>query len=156
MNWLSQPVSMVESVRHIYPRTCTIGSWVMNNKHTDWAGVPKKMRPALMPHGLFSNGRKAENLSHPSGLMQFDVDTKDNPGLCVADVKRRAANVPGVVLVANSVNGGCWGLAVREPDMDAQLTQLEQQLGVILDKVNSRSMAALRFAAHDAAPYLKP
>lgn len=147
---------MVDSVRHMYPRTCTLQSWILNNKHTRWEGVPKKERPALMPHGLFYGGRREQHLSHSSGLMQFDIDTKHNPGLCVADVKQRAQHEPSVVFVANSVNGGCWGLAVRESHQDAHLDRLERVLGVVIDRVNSRSMAALRFAAHDPAPYLKP
>ena len=109
-----------------------------------------------MPHGMFINGRRADNLVRPSGFMQLDIDTKHNPRLCVDEIKRRAVNDSSIILIAKSAGSGCWGLVRREADGDAQLDRIESILGVTLDRCNSRSVAALRFASSDPEPYLKP
>ena len=154
MNWLHTPVSMVDSVRSMHPRTITLASWVSAVKVSNVDHIPKKQRPAVMPHGMFMRGRKADNLVRSSGLMQFDVDERDNPGLNVDEVKRRAASDPAILFVAKSAGAGCWGLVRRDGDEDAQLDHIQRVLQVTLDRCNSRSVAALRFAAHDPAPYL--
>ena len=46
-----------------------------------------------------------------------------------------------------------WGIAELAEDLDEQLLDLERALGVRLDKANSRSVAALRFASYDPNPY---
>lgn len=156
MNWVNIPVSMVESVTSMHPRTITLGSWLTAMKVSQIDHIPKKERPALMPHGMFMRGRRAQNLIRHSGLIQFDVDLRDNPGLNVAEVKRRAAYDASILLVANSAGAGCWGLARCEADTDAHLDRIESTLGVTLDRCNSRSVAALRFASSDPEPYTRP
>ena len=154
MNWTKQRVSVVKCVTDTAPTTITLGQWLDSVKMGQQDDTPKKMRRALLPHGVFIGGRTERHRTECSGLVQFDIDTKHNPDLCRESVKRRAASDPTIIMVANSAGAGCWGLAVRGADLDTQLNHLESSLGVMLDRCNSRSTAALRFMARDASPYL--
>lgn len=155
MNWTQITVSMVQNVTDTNPKPVQLAQWLHAMKVSNISGTDKKKRPALLPHGQFHGGRQSRHLIQESGLMQFDIDLRDNPGLCHDEVKRRAAQVPTIVLCAASAAGGMWGLAIREPDQDLQLDEIEQSLSVILDRCNSRSVAALRFASFDPNPHTK-
>lgn len=50
-------------------------SWL---KQTCSPMLPKKNRPALMPHGNFHR-RQADAITRHSGLIQIDIDAKENP-----------------------------------------------------------------------------
>jgi len=152
MNWQTQSVSMLDCVRSTDPRTITLGAWVRATKQSN-LDTPKRERPALMPHGMFVGGRCARHCVHESGLIQFDIDLKDNPHLNRAQVKRRCAELPEVYFCANSASGGMWGLAKRAKDVQDQIYWLQHALGVKLDEQNSKSLAALRFASYDPNPY---
>ncbi len=152
MTWKDISVSMLDSVHSREPRTITLGAWVRATKRSD-IRTPKKQRPALMPHGLFAGGRQAQHCSQLSELVQFDVDLKHNPGLNPDEVKSRCALDADIVWCAQSAGGGVYGFAMRRGDLDTQLNTIENRLGVVLDRCNSRSVAALRFASHDPKPY---
>lgn len=152
MNWHTIRVSMLESVHSTQPRTVTVGAWVKATKSSQ-LDTPKKERPTLMPHGMFVGGRTANHCATHSALIQFDIDLKDNPRLDREMVKRRCEQLPEVYFCANSAGGGLWGLAKRATDVEDQLYWLEHALGVRLDKKNSKSLAALRFASYDPNPY---
>jgi len=152
MNWQEQTVSMLEGVRSCNPRTITLGAWVKATK-TSNITTPKRDRPALMPHGMFVGGRRAEHCTVESALVQFDIDQKHNPNLCVDLVKRLAAHCEDIVWCARSAGGGAYGFAVRRGDLDKQLSEIEKNLRVVLDRCNSRNVAALRFASYDPNPY---
>ena len=152
MNWHSITVSMLDSVQSTAPRTVTLGAWALATKRSN-LDTPKQQRPALMPHGHFIGGRSAVHCSQESGVVQFDIDLKDNPKLDRDEVKRRCAQLPDVYFCAKSATGGLWGIAKRASDLDNQLQRLQHSLGVRLDKANSRSVAALRFASYDSNPY---
>lgn len=152
MNWHTITVSMLDSVHSQTPRSVTLGQWAAATKRSN-IHTPKRERPALMPHGHFVGGRSAAHCSATSGVIQFDIDLKHNPGLDVDLVKRRCNDLPEVYFCAHSAGGGLWGFAKRELDIDGQLDRLESALGVNLDRMNSRSVAALRFASYDPQPY---
>jgi|TARA_R100000482_G_scaffold121040_1_gene66836 hypothetical protein len=152
MNWHTITVSMLDSVQSTDPRTVTLGAWAQATKRSN-LDTPKKQRPALMPHGHFVGGRSARHCNQESGIVQFDIDLKDNPKLDRDQVKCRCAQLPEVYFCANSATGGMWGIARRAADLEDQLHWLEHALGVRLDKANSRSVAALRFASYDPNPY---
>jgi hypothetical protein len=155
MNWHTITVSMLDCVQSQIPRSITLGQWAAATKRSN-LDTPKKQRPALMPHGHFVGGRSAAHCVQPSGLIQFDIDLKHNPHLDVEMVKRRCRQLPEVYFCAHSAGGGLWGIAKRtkhSTDVDKQLFWLEHALGVKLDKINSRSVAALRFASYDPKPY---
>ena len=152
MNWHNIQVSMLDSMHSQTPRTVTLGQWAAATKRSN-IDTPKRARPALMPHGHFVGGRSAHHCAQPSGVIQFDIDLKHNPHLDVEMVKRRCRQLPEVYFCAHSAGGGLWGIAKRSSDLDKQLFWLEHALGVKLDKINSRSVAALRFASYDPKPY---
>ena len=152
MNWHTITVSMLDSVQSQIPRSVTLGQWAAATKRSN-LDTPKKQRPALMPHGHFVGGRSTAHCAATSGVVQFDIDLKHNPGLDVDLVKRRCKELPEVYFCAHSAGGGLWGFAKRDLDTDSQLARLEAALGVNLDKINSRSVAALRFASYDPKPY---
>ena len=106
-----------------------------------------------MPHGMFVGGRRLEHLHSTSSIVQFDIDLKHNPHLQHDQVKQRAAQCADIVFCARSAGGGLYGFARRRGDLDDQLNEIEQILGVVLDRCNSRSLAALRFASYDPQPY---
>jgi hypothetical protein len=155
MNWTETTVSMVQNVTDQQPKPVKLGDWLRAMKVSNIDHIHKKNRPALMPHGQFRGGRSALHLWRESGLMQFDIDTKHNPGLCADTIKRRAAQMPEVVLCAVSAGGGVWGLVLRGDNETDQLQRLSDTLRVTLDTANSRNVAALRFASHDAQPHIK-
>jgi len=152
MNWHSIRVSMLENVHSTNPGAVTLGAWAQATKRSN-LNTPKADRPALMPHGYFVGGRSARHCNQQSGVIQFDIDVKDNLGLDHADVKRRCAELTSIYFCAISATGGMWGIARRTGDTDNQLNELERALGVRLDKANSQSVAALRFASYDPNPY---
>ncbi len=152
MTWHDIHVSMLDSVQSTAPRTITLGAWAKATKRSNLT-TPKKSRPVLMPHGHFVGGRSARHCNQQSGVVQFDIDLKDNPGLDASRVKRLCAKLPEVMFCAQSASGGVWGLARRTDNLDQLLNKLERTLGVRLDKANSRSVAALRFASYDPNPY---
>lgn len=155
MNWTNITVSMVKTVTDHQPIPVKLGDWLHAMKVSDISDMHKKKRPALMPHGQFRGGRTALHLWRSSGLIQFDIDYKDNYAMNPDAIKRRAADLPEVVLCARSAGGGVWGLAMRSDDETSQLQRLSDSLGVTLDTSNSRNVAALRFAAYDPQPHTK-
>lgn len=152
MNWQNQPVSMLDSMYSKDPQPTTLGAWVTATKQHK-QDAPKRQRQVLMPHGLFAGGRKADDCTRHSVVFQFDIDRKHNPGMDADAIKRKAASCPGVVFCALSAGSGVYGFALRRGDLDDQLDALERQLGVNLDRMNSKSVAALRFASYDSEPY---
>ena len=152
MTWHNITVSMLESVHSTSPRTITLGAWAKATKRSH-LNTPKRSRPALMPHGHFVGGRTADHCNQHSGVVQLDIDVKHNPNLNPAEIKKLASTHRDIVWCAKSAGGGVYGFAVRRGDLDQQLNEIEQYLGVQLDRCNSRSLAALRFASHDPQPY---
>lgn len=154
MEWLNFKASVIQHAHSTQPVTTTLSRWVEATK-VSTINCDKRSRPALMPHGVFEGGRSAAHLVAPSGLIQFDIDTKHNPDLDVEAIKAKAAHVDGIVFCARSAVDGCYGFALREDDQDRQLDNIEAALGVVLDRCNSRSMAALRFASVDRWPMVR-
>jgi hypothetical protein len=152
MDWMQLQASVIQNVNSTRPVTTTLGKWVEATK-VSTISCDKRHRPALMPHGVFDGGRSSHHLVMESGVIQFDIDRKHNAGLDVEQVKAKAAEVEDIVFCAKSAVNGCYGFAIRRGDQDEQLDRIEAALGVVLDRCNSRSMAALRFASVDRFPY---
>lgn len=155
MKWTEITVSMVKSVTDTHPTPVKLGHWLRAMKVSNIDHIPKKNRAALMPHGEFLHGRGTRHMVRRSGLIQFDIDVKQNPQLNTEEIKRRASAVPWIVMCARSAGAGVWGLALRQGCEDQQLTDIARRLGVVLDTANSRNVAALRFAAYDPHPHIK-
>ena len=152
MNWKQITVSMLDSVHSTAPRTVTLGAWAEATKRSNIT-TPKCERPALLPHGHFVGGRSADHCASRSHIIQFDIDRKHNPDIDVDLIKELAAIHKDIVWCARSAGDGVYGFAYVNGFVDDQLTTIENTLGVKLDRCNSRSIAALRFASHDPQPY---
>ena len=152
MNWRQITVSMLDSVHSTAPRTVTLGAWAEATKRSNIT-TPKRERPALLPHGHFVGGRSEHHCSSRSRIIQFDIDLKHNPDLDIDLIKELAAIHEDIFWCARSAGGGVYGFAYVNGFLDDQLTTIENTLGVVLDRCNSRSIAALRFASHDPQPY---
>ena len=122
----------------------------------------KRQLPAIMPHGVFDS-RKAESFVKHSGLVQIDIDAKDNRGLNMVEILSEMAQLEFMVCAGLSASGkGVWGLAAVENITRHNHTQkavalmnyMEQTFDPIrFDRVVSHSLASIRFASHDM-PYI--
>lgn len=122
----------------------------------------KRQLPAIMPHGIFES-RKAESFVMHSGLVQVDIDAKDNKGLDMMEVLSEISQLEFMVCAGLSASGkGVWGLAAIEDITHHNHTQkavqfmdyMEQTFDPIrFDRVVSHSLASIRFASHDM-PYI--
>lgn len=122
----------------------------------------KRQLPAIMPHGLFDS-RKADSFIRHSGLVQIDIDAKDNKGIDMTEVLSEIAQLEFMVCAGLSASGkGVWGLAAVEDITRANHTQKAVQLmdymgqtfdPIQFDRVVSHSLASIRFASHDM-PYI--
>jgi hypothetical protein len=114
----------------------------------------KAILPAITPSGTFTY-RKEKNLIQHSGLIQFDVDFKENKHIKnYKDLKRHLCNLANVAYCGLSVSGrGYWGLVpIKHPDNHkGQYYALEKSfnnLGLILDPL-PKSVASLRGYSYD-------
>lgn len=144
------------------------------------AQVPKKNRKALMPHGHFHQ-RKAAGIWKHSGLIQIDIDAKDNPKLCSdwAAVRDMLGQQPHVYCSSISASGaGIFALicvnegkVMNGMDVDAIKDQhrklaegamayvediFTEEMGVhvVLDRKVSNNVASLRFQGSDPDAFI--
>ena len=99
-------VDWLENVRPAHPRN-------------EWE---KKQLPAIMPHGLFAT-RRQDTFTRHSGLVQIDIDAKDNPGTnweaARADVAKLLRQMGAEGLVSISASGcGVYALVYCPELMD--------------------------------------
>lgn len=83
--------------------------------------ILKKQLPAIAVSGTFS-ARSNDALLNHSGLMAFDVDADNNPGLSArnaASLRDQIARFSQVIYCSLSVSGGgVWGVvAIEKPDL---------------------------------------
>jgi hypothetical protein len=145
-----RPVNLVEWLESVRPDTFAYDS------------NDKRQLPAIMPHGVFES-RKAESFVQHSGLVQIDIDAKDNRGINMTEVLSEMAQLEFMVCAGLSASGkGVWGLAAVEDITRTNHAQkavafmdyMEQTFEPIrFDRVVSHSLASIRFASHDS-PYI--
>lgn len=118
----------------------------------------KATLPAITPSGLFTY-RAAKNLIEHSGLLQFDIDLKQNEGIGnYAALKAELSKCVNVAYCGRSVSGlGFWGLVpISEPSRHAEhFAQLEawfKSKGITLDTL-PKSVASLRGYSFDPEAY---
>lgn len=99
----------------------------------------KATLPAITPSGVFSYRSEALLVEH-SGLIQFDVDFKDNRNIKNFDnLKDQLCNIPNVAYCGLSVSGrGYWGLVpIKDPAQHKShfeaLQKLFKERGLIID-----------------------
>jgi hypothetical protein len=143
------------------------------------AGIPKKNRKALMPHGNFSQRSAAGCWTH-SGIIQIDIDAKENPALHNWEaVRDLLGQQPHVLCSSISASGagifalvriheGCdmshwtvdekkdkhrqWAAAAMGYVED--IFSEEMKVEVVIDRRVSNNLASLRFQASDAEAFI--
>ncbi|GAB2595882.1 BT4734/BF3469 family protein [Spirosoma areae] len=119
----------------------------------------KKTLPVVCPSGTFSHVEKESLLNH-SGLIQFDLDEKDNPHFTDWQfLKRQLAKNINIAYCGLSVSGrGIWGLIpVAYPDRHEQhfdaLKRLFKNRGLTIDK-SCRDVSRTRGYSVDPTAYI--
>ncbi len=134
----------------------------------------KKRLPAITPVALLHHRKRNttfdQKISQQWPLMMGDVDRKDNPGICMVELKTRLCRLSYVLLCGYSVRGGLW-FVVRLPDnqtpesLAAHFRYLQKifggkkdgkyygKFGVKLDSTKGGNPTDLRFVSYDADPY---
>lgn len=116
----------------------------------------KRKLSGITPSGTFSN-RSEKGLIEHSGLIQFDIDRKDNP-TDMAELKKKIKLIPYVAYCGFSTSGGgLWGLIpIKHPDRHKAHFRAVQKAfsnaGVTIDPAPS-NVASFRFISYDSDPY---
>lgn len=130
MSILHQKVSCFRNYRDNIPKEVELLKFLTSDKYKSEVEHIRKAKtkkekdalksnlPAITPSGLFHTKRKAENLVHHTGLMQIDIDGKDNTHLNLADTKELLKQVEQVCFCAYSVSGN--GLFALVPILHPQ------------------------------------
>lgn len=118
----------------------------------------KAKLPAITPSGLFTR-REAGCLVQHSGLLQFDIDWKENQHISnFEDLKTELCKIKNVAYCGLSVSGaGYWGLIpIAQPQRHKEhfeaLRQYFAQFEVILDD-KPKNVASLRGYSYDPEGY---
>jgi len=123
----------------------------------------KKMLPCFTPSGIFRH-RSAAGLLEHSGLLQFDVDPKENPTLNAATApiwKEQISRLKQVAYCALSASGtGVWGvIPIAQPDCHKEhFAALKGDFagwGIALDEACG-NVDQLRFWSYDPEAYFNP
>jgi len=167
---LNKEVSRFANYESKVPESVNLLTFLTSNKYVDKVRQIREIEdkdrrdelkatlPAITPSGLFSPSRKAANLVRHSGLIQFDIDQRDNPCIDVVDLKKQLAHIKEVAYCGFSVSGrGLWGLVpIQWPEKHKEhLRALQRQLssfGVALDSAPS-SVVSLRGYSFDSDGY---
>lgn len=148
------------------PSQVNLLDWLNSEVHKDKVefirSLPDKARqnrlkatlPAITPSGIFSY-RSEKNLIKHSGLIQFDIDYKDNKQIVnYHDLKSQISNIKNVAYCGLSVSGtGLWGLipiayAEKHREHFDALKGQFKQLGIVIDE-KPKSVASLRGYSYD-------
>ena len=124
----------------------------------DQIKAAKKKVPAVAPSALFNGRRGMAYVQQHSGLINLDIDGKDNPG--IADRAARARVYADQYVFAGHVSVSGHGLSLYvqiEPEQhEAAFLQLEQYFlaawGVHVDPA-CKDVSRLRFVSYDPALY---
>jgi|GEM_PF-1109300 len=172
MNCLNVKISYFKNNKDTAnPATVSLWSYLNSGKHrnrveelraaqTDVERIHLKERlPGITPHGVFSY-RDAAHLVKHSGLIQGDIDFKQNP-YDPESIKREISKLANVAYCGLSASGnGLWFL-VPIADLDkhaehyAAMVQDFARLGLVLD-TKVKGVESFRYFSFDPAPYFNP
>lgn len=116
----------------------------------------KKQLSGITPSGTFTKRCESGLVEH-SGLIQFDVDSKDN-AVSMDLLKYKIKQVPYVAYLGFSTSGnGLWGLIpIRKPEMHRShfraIYKAFLNADVTIDTAPS-NVASFRFNSYDPNPY---
>lgn len=118
----------------------------------------KAQLPGITPSGLFS-WRASSGLLKHSGLIQFDIDLKENQHIQnFAELKRELSKIQNIAYCGLSVSGlGYWGLIpIFDPTKHAAYFDSIKTdfltFGIVIDPI-VRNVASLRGYSFDPAAY---
>ncbi|GAB4035250.1 BT4734/BF3469 family protein [Spirosoma gilvum] len=152
------------------PKPVNLYCWLTNTKYQSKVELLRQLTdkskrdevkstlPAITPSGLFTY-RQAASLIQHSGLLQFDIDQKENRHIRnYAALKGQIARLPFVAYCGLSVSGtGYWGIVpIAYPERHGQhfdaLKRVFAHYGIILDE-KPRNVASLRGYSYDPDGY---
>lgn len=114
----------------------------------------KSTLPAITPSGTFSY-RSEKYLVKHSGLIQFDIDYKENPSITnYRDLKIQICNIKNIAYCGLSVSGtGFWGLIpIAYPEKHKQhfeaIKRNFNQFGIVIDE-KPKNVSSLRGYSYD-------
>ena len=116
----------------------------------------KKQLSGITPSGTF-NKRCETGLIEHSGLIQFDVDSKDN-AVSMDQLKEKIKHIPFVAYLSYSTSGnGLWGvIPIQYPENHKEhfraIHKAFLNAGVTIDRAPS-NVASFRFTSYDPEPY---
>lgn len=154
MNLYDVTVSACNGAMTPHVHSVNLGEWLATNHHHR---SNKKESPAIMPHGTFLT-RRAADLQYSSGLVQVDLDVKDNPGIGASieaweKVVHALGTLDSVAYANVSVSSrGCFVLVnvmglIGHPFVAVANRAIEYitDQGFVADEKVSRNLASLRF-----------
>jgi len=116
----------------------------------------KKQLSGITPSGTFSKRCEAGLIEH-SGLIQFDIDSKDN-SISMDQLKEKIKHIPYVAYLAYSTSGnGLWGIIpIKHTEKHKKhfraIHKAFLNVGVTIDRAPS-NVASFRFTSYDPEPY---
>lgn len=116
----------------------------------------KRTLAGITPSGTFSKRSESGLIEH-SGLIQFDIDSHDNP-VNMEELKQKIKIIPFVAYLSYSTSGnGLWGLIpIQHKDRHkAHFRAIQKAFsnaGVTIDPAPS-NVASFRFISYDPDPY---
>lgn len=168
MSCLNVDISKFESVHNTTnPVTVNLIKWLCDESEQSYIRElrtfsgdaykkRKKQLSGITPSGTFSNRSESGLIEH-SGLIQFDIDAKENPAN-MDELKYKIQHNPYVAYLSYSTSGnGLWGLIpVKHPERHKGHVRAIQKAflnaGVSIDPAPS-NVASFRFTTYDADPY---
>jgi len=155
------------------PKTITVLQWLKSAKYKQKVDLiratnDKRKRdklkatlPAITPSGLFSY-RGEKFLIRHSGLIQFDIDFKENKHIVnYTQLKEQIIKIQNVAYCGLSVSGnGFWGLIpIAYPEKHKEhFEALKNQfgkMGIVIDD-KPKNVASLRGYSYDDKAYFNP
>ncbi len=173
MSYLDKKVSIFKNYMDAYPvQTVALRTFLKSTKYKDRVErirtiEDKKERdrlkaqlPAITPSGIFKIKRAAANLVEHSGLIQLDIDSKENEGMDMEQLKEDLCHQPNVCFCAWSVSGtGLFALVpIAQPERHREhFLELERDMlqwyDVVIDS-SCKDVCRLRGYSYDADCYI--
>lgn len=116
----------------------------------------KKQLSGITLSGTFSKRCEAGLIEH-SGLIQFDIDSKDN-SISMDQLKEKIKHIPFVAYLSYSTSGnGLWGVipikyTEKHKEHFRAIHKAFLNAGVTIDRAPS-NVASFRFTSYDTEPY---
>jgi BT4734-like, N-terminal domain/Primase C terminal 2 (PriCT-2) len=172
MSVLSKKVSCFSSYRDVIPKEVKLIDFLTSKKYADNVDkirhaktkdeidMLKSKLPAITPSGLFHTRRAAENLVSHTGLIQIDIDGKDNKHLNISKTKELLKEIQQVCYCAFSVSGkGLFALVqISTPEKHkehflALERDFKEDFNIIIDK-SCKDVSRLRGYSYDPEYYV--